>query len=143
MKGQFVSVAGDSMYPTLLPNDEVFITQKDRYIVGDILVYTYRSEQSLIHRLLRRVNNRYVCKGDNSFRIEDISYQDISGKVEFILRDNRIIVPADVSIEFLRHSLKIGLEFSSISYDRDKILNSPTYIKYKQLYLNGDADNEN
>lgn len=140
MKGQFVSVTGDSMHPTILPDDEVFITQKDRYNVGDILVYTYRSEQYLIHRLLRRVNNRYFCKGDNSFRIEDISYQDILGKVEFILRDNRIIVPADVSIEFLRHSLKVGLEFASVFYDRDVILNSPTYIKYRQIYLNRKTD---
>lgn len=140
MKGKFVSVTGNSMYPIILPNDKAFIIQKDKYNVGNILVYTYRSEQYLIHRLLRRVNNRYFCKGDNSFRIEDISYQEVLGKVEFILRNNHIIVPADVSIEFIRHSLKIGLEFSSISYDRDEILNSPTYIKYRQLYLKGDID---
>lgn len=128
------------MYPAILPNDKVFIAQKDNYNVGNILVYTYRSEQYLIHRLLRRVHNRYYCKGDNSFRIEDISYQEILGQVEFILRNNHIIVPEDVSLEFIKHSLKIGLEFSRIGYNRDKILNSTTYIKYKQLYLGDDIN---
>ncbi len=143
MKGQFVLVTGNSMYPTILPNDKVFITQKEKYNVGNILVYTYQSEQHLIHRLLIRVNDRYYCKGDNSFRIEDIDYQEISGKVEFIWRNNHIIIPDDVSHEFIKHSLKIGLEFSRLSYNRDKILNSPMYIKYKQLYLGGDSDGVN
>ncbi len=44
MKGHFVSVTGNSMYPAILPDDRVFIEQKDKYDVGDILVFNYQSE---------------------------------------------------------------------------------------------------
>lgn len=52
MKKQIVSVTGNSMSPSILQNDKVFISRKDDYDVGKILVYAYRSEQYLIHRLL-------------------------------------------------------------------------------------------
>lgn len=47
------------MYPAILQNDKVFISKKDDYDAGAILVYVYRSEQYLIHRLLRCINNPY------------------------------------------------------------------------------------
>lgn len=138
MKKQIVSVTGNSMYPAILQNDKVFISRKDDYAVGAILVYAYRSEQYLIHRLLRCINNRYYCKGDNSFRLEDVEKQDILGQVEFVLRNNQIIVPKKVSGEFIKQSLKIGIEFSRVGYSSDEIVNSDIYLKFKQLYLKGD-----
>ena len=140
MKKQIVSVTGNSMYPAILQNDKVFISRKDDYDVGTILVYAYRSEQYLIHRLLRCINNRYYCKGDNSFGLEDVEKRDILGQVVFILRNNHIIIPNDVTPEFIKHSFKIGLEFQSNGFNRDKILNSDIYIKYKQLYLGDDIN---
>ena len=140
MKKQIVSVTGNSMYPSILQNDKVFISRKDDYDVGTILVYAYRSEQYLIHRLLRCINNRYYCKGDNSFRLEDVGKQDILGQVEFILRNNHIIIPKYVTPEFIQHSFKIGLEFLSNGFNREKIQNSDIYIKYKYLYFGDDIN---
>ena len=123
------------MYPAILQNDKVFISKKDDYDAGAILVYVYRSEQYLIHRLLRCINNRYYCKGDNSFRLEKVEKQDVLGQVEFILRNNHIIIPKYVTPEFIQHSFKIGLEFLRDGFNRDNIQNSDIYIKYKYLYL--------
>lgn len=140
MKRQIVSVMGNSMYPAIWQDDKVFIYRKDDYDVGKILVYAYRSEQYLIHRLLRCINNRYYCKGDNSFRIEDVGKQDILGQVEFVLRNDHIIIPKDVTPEFIKSSLKIGLEFLNNGFNRDKTLNSDIFTKYKQLYLGDDIN---
>ncbi len=137
MKGHFVSVTGNSMYPAILPDDRVFIEQKDKYDVGDILVFNYQSEQCLIHRLLFCANNCYYCKGDNSFRIEGVTYQSILGKVKFILRRENIILPENMSSEFIRRSLKVGLNFYRAGNNRDEIINSTAYIEYKQHYNGG------
>ena len=79
-KGQAeISVIGESMNPTLLEGDLVTITRCETYEPGDILVYPYKNEGLLIHRLLKKTD-RYYCKGDNSFRLEDITYHQIIGK---------------------------------------------------------------
>lgn len=140
MNKQIITVMGNSMYPAVLQNDKVFISRKDDYDVGAILVYVYRSEQYLIHRLLRCMNNRYYCKGDNSFRLEEVEKQDILGQVEFILRNNHIIIPKYATPEFIRLSFKIGLEFLCNGFNRDNIQNSEIYIKYKHLYLGDDIN---
>lgn len=56
MNKQIITVSGNSMYPAILQNDKVFISRKDDYDAGAILVYVYRSEQYLIHRFLRCIN---------------------------------------------------------------------------------------
>ena len=140
MNKQIITVKGNSMYPAVLPNDKVFISRKNDYDAGAILVYVYRSEQYLIHRLLRCINNRYYCKGDNSFRLEEVEKQDILGQVEFILRNDHIIIPKYVTPEFIQHSFKILIEFLCNGFNRDNIQNSDIYIKYKHLYLGDDIN---
>lgn len=61
------------------------------YEIGSILVYLYKSEGILTHRLLQIENKRYYCKGDSSFRLEDIDYESILGKIVKVIRNNNII----------------------------------------------------
>lgn len=86
-----ITVTGVSMEPTLYEGDVVTLKHADFYEVGDILVYIYKHNELLIHRLLRIDNGRYYCKGDNSFRLEDLGYEQIAGKV--VLKNGEPLSP--------------------------------------------------
>lgn len=75
-----ITISGISMQPTLQEGDTVTIKAYATYEPSDILVYFYKNEGLLIHRLLKK-DTRYYCKGDNAFRLEDISLENIIGKV--------------------------------------------------------------
>jgi len=76
-----ITVTGVSMEPALRAGDIVTIRCGETYEVGDILVFLYKNNELLVHRLLRIKDQRYFCKGDNAFRLEDVSYEQIFGKV--------------------------------------------------------------
>lgn len=93
LKGQAeITVMGISMNPTLFEGDKVIIEKCDKYKIGDIIVFDYKNEGILIHRLLK-FDGRYFCKGDNAFRLEDIEYNQILGKA--VLVNNTSIQPWD------------------------------------------------
>jgi len=84
------------MTPTLTAGNLITISPYTIYVPGDILVYQYKNEGLLVHRLLltegaSNSSTLYHCKGDNAFRLETISYQDIIGKVTAV--DNFPISP--------------------------------------------------
>ena len=79
-KGQAeITVTGISMNPTLMEGDLITIQKCEEYQGGDILVFDYKDEGLLIHRLLKK-KNRYYCKGDNALRLEDVTPEHILGK---------------------------------------------------------------
>lgn len=130
-KGQAeISVTGTSMNPTLFEGDKVVIKKCDQYKIGDILVFYYKNEEILIHRLIK-INNRYFCKGDNSFRLEDIEYNQIIGKA--ISVNNTAIQPWDEWKIKLSYSL--NREFVRCRYDFKKVMQSSTYKLYTSLIL--------
>ena len=75
-----LTVTGVSMNPTMHEGDHVTVCRADSYAVGEVLVFLYKGEL-LIHRLIKIENNRYFCKGDNAFRLEDVTFGEIAGKV--------------------------------------------------------------
>lgn len=48
-----LSVDGISMLPILHPDDSIKVCAKDEYTVGDILVFFYKDDSLLVHRLLK------------------------------------------------------------------------------------------
>ncbi|MFR5073747.1 MAG: S24/S26 family peptidase, partial [Bianqueaceae bacterium] len=77
-----VSVSGSSMEPVLYEGEHVEVLPQVAYEVGDILVYYYKQEGLLVHRLLKIQDNRYFCKGDNALRLEDVEREAIVGAVQ-------------------------------------------------------------
>ena len=60
-KGQAeITVMGISMNPTLFEGDKVIIKKSNEYIIGDIIVFNYKNEGILIHRLLKYDGRYYV-----------------------------------------------------------------------------------
>lgn len=130
-----VSVSGTSMFPTLLPFDSVIIARSDSYKPGAILVFTYKSEGYIIHRLLGISNNQYFCKGDNSFRLEEVNKENVLGKVLFVKRGEQIFKPPEVDNEFIEMSMNIYKEFVRVGYNVGKTKESTLYVQYRKIYL--------
>lgn len=86
-----VNVYGNSMYPTLRNTDSVVVCKANEYVPDQIVVFIYKNEGYLIHRILCISKGRFFCKGDNSHRVEIIRKEHILGKVLFIKRGSQII----------------------------------------------------
>ena len=125
-----ITVTGNSMYPCLLEGDVVTIEQCEEYKTGDILVFDYKNEGLLIHRLLKHTN-RYFCKGDNSFRLEDIDYNQIIGKA--ISVNQQPILPWESwKIDL---SYAVNREFFKSHYNIQQTIKTKVYKLYSALVL--------
>lgn len=123
-----ITIAGTSMMPILQHGQEVMVSRQDNYLPGEILVYEYKNEGLLAHRLLKIENNRYFCKGDNSFRIEDITKEQILGKID--LEHDEHATDA-----FIEASNSIGKLFRKCGYSLEIIKAHPQYWEYTRTYL--------
>lgn len=121
-------VDGISMLPILHPGDSIKVCAKDEYTVGDILVFFYKDDSLLVHRLLKVENGRYFCKGDNAFRLEDIEKQNIVGAV---MLDH----DANNTPDFITASYSMSRIFRKMGYNSDKMKSSAEYAEYAQNYL--------
>ena len=126
-----LNVKGCSMYPIIKEDDEVVVKRYDFYEPGDILVFTYNTDELLIHRLLRKKEDLYLCKGDNAFRLEMFIKDRIIGKVVEI---NNGFVPF-VTQEQIDMSFDVNKEFTKNNYDVDKTVSSEIYKTYFNKYI--------
>ena len=126
-----ITVTGVSMEPTLYEGDVVTLKRADFYEVGDVLVFLYKHNELLIHRLLRIENGRYYCKGDNSFRLEDVEYEQIAGKV--VLKNGDPL--SFFSQNAITLSYLVNRVFRKNGYSIDETKKSGIFRFYKQ-YIN-------
>ena len=130
-KGQAeITVTGVSMNPTFYEGDEVIVKKCNGYKNGDILVFSYKNEGILIHRLLKQ-NDRYFCKGDNAFRLEDIEYEQIIGKAVAV-NQKPIPVWQDWKINL---SYLVNREFVKLHYNKEDTIKTNIYKLYSDLIL--------
>lgn len=86
---QVVKINGKSMFPTFYTGDKCFLKKKDKYYLGDILVFENYNHELVAHRLVYITKfNNYVCKGDNAYLIEKIDYENIIGYITDVERNN-------------------------------------------------------
>lgn len=125
-----VSVRGDSMYPILCNGDkiEVVLRTSEQYSVGDVIVFPYKNEGLIIHRILKIQEGRYFCKGDNSFRIEDILLDQAVGKA--VISDDWH--NSDI---FIERSWYIGKLYKKLGYQSNLIKDTFEYCEYARDYL--------
>lgn len=124
----FLKVSGMSMWPTIIDGDIIKIESCELYENGDILVFDYKNEGILVHRLLYIINDRFFCKGDNSFRIEDIERTKIIGKV-VLCNDTVLKGPLKYQVEL---SKKVNEIFCKYGYDANYTMNTPLFRFYMQ-----------
>lgn len=123
-----LTIEGTSMLPVLHPGNCISICAKEDYIVGDILVFFYKNDTLLVHRLLKIENGRYFCKGDNSFRLEDVEKNAILGAVIQISDENN--TPG-----FIAASYEINRVFRRCGYDVEKTKLTHKYATYSKNHL--------
>lgn len=129
------TVYGTSMSPVLNPGDTISIRKQEQYLIGDILVFYYKHDELLVHRLLQIRDNTYFCKGDNAFRLEDIKEEQVLGKVVMESSDENIIIYR-IKIHILCFlSLQINKAFVRSRYCIEKTKNNRIYKIFKNLYL--------
>lgn len=121
-----ICVTGTSMNPTLYENDVVSVMKSDTYEIGDILVFVYKNNELLVHRLLDIQKEKYFCKGDNSFRLEDIINDQIIGKIINI-------PPCPKRLVYL--SYLVNRTFVKCRYDIDKTKETSIYKLYRKIIL--------
>ena len=122
-----LTVTGVSMNPTMWEGDQVTVRHADSYSVGDVLVLLYKGEL-LIHRLLKIENDRYFCKGDNAFRLEDLPPESIGGKV--VSLNGQPLVPLPDTVTAL--SYLVNRTFRKCAYNIEKTKQSGIYRFYYQ-----------
>lgn len=136
-----LTVSGISMLPLIQPGDIVSIATSENYEAPDILLYPYKNEGLLLHRLLK-VNNRLFCKGDNAFRLEDICAEDVIGKVVELQRNGkRIHLPA-IDRQAIALSLQISEDFHKGRYDKNLAMQQKSYQLFAS-YLRNLSHEEN
>ena len=120
-----ISITGASMNPTLFEGDTITVKKATTYDVGDVLVFIYKDEL-LVHRLLKIQEGHFFCKGDNSFRLEDLPYEDVVGKV--ILRNGNELPPSPNWLVPL--SYQVNRCFRKCGYDTEKTKKCSIYRFY-------------
>lgn len=130
-KAMTVTVTGESMEPTMKNRDTVAVSHSPFYEIGDVLVFLYKGEL-LIHRLLKIENGRYFCKGDNSFRLEDVLIDDIAGKVTLL---NNAPLPNCCETTVMLSYL-VNRAFRKNGYNAEKTKQSGIFRFYHQTLWN-------
>ena len=123
-----ITITGGSMLPILQHGQDVTVLRQSDYKPGEILVYAYKEEGLLAHRLLKWENDRYFCKGDHSFRIKDITGEQILGKIDLAQDPHN-------TDAFIRASYSIGRLFRKCGYNPDITKAHPLYVEYAHTYL--------
>lgn len=129
-----LEVIGQSMFPVLQEKDLLFVAVEKQYQPGDILVYMYKNVLT-VHRILFVKNSVFYCKGDNSFRLEDVCSENVIGKVVYLKRNGRMIVPPKVEQSFLDDSFLISRIFRKKGYDITETKKTIEYQNYYNNYL--------
>jgi len=134
-----IHVQGDSMHPILYEHDKIGLVKSDIYCVGDVLVFQYAQHEFLVHRLLLMRDCKYYCKGDNSFRLEEVESANIFGKVVSICRNGVSAPLPDVCDVFINHSLQVNHEFQRYRNNYAKTTDTEIYKRYYKKYIAGNA----
>jgi hypothetical protein len=130
-----MKVEGDSMLPALKPGDLISVVHSDRISEGDILAFFYRHGEVLVHRCVKLTESKIYCKGDNAFRLEDITPDRIIGHVTAVVRDGGTLPVRGPDRTMAALSYKVGREFVRRKYDPNQTRESEIYKLYEQKYL--------
>ena len=123
-----ITVSGISMEPLFKADDVIRIEKAPNYSVGDVLVFTYKGEL-LVHRLIKIKGEIFFCKGDNSFRLEDLPKGSILGKVTLLNGD--VLPPVANWLPAL--SYLVNRIFIKTGYSKEKTVSTPIYKFYHYI----------
>lgn len=92
-----LQVTGASMVPTLWPGDLLTVRSccPDELAPDSIIVFR-QDQQLIVHRLIHRIGNQIVTRGDARRRPDKpVEPSQIVGRVEIVMRNGRPVDPRD------------------------------------------------
>lgn len=128
-----ITVTGVSMKPILFEGDVITVKPSEIYKVGDLIVYKYKDQFLLVHRILFIRDEKYYCKGDNSYRLEEVKNEQVIGKVEVLYRDNQKMEMPIFTDELIELSLKVNRIFCKFNFNIEETKKTISYMKYSRL----------
>ena len=85
-------ICGSSMVPTLRRGDRVTVIRRDKYRLGEIVLFS-RNRSFIIHRALGTLAGRIITKGDASHHLDPpVLPQDILGRAVIRERNGKVHV---------------------------------------------------
>jgi hypothetical protein len=102
------------MYPTIRSGDGLRVDKKynfNQLRVGDIIVFkNLEKDFNIVHRILRKVENGYITRGDNNTKYDPntITSELFIGRVYAFKRENKIIKVYGGFLGYFFHKLMIG-----------------------------------
>jgi len=126
-----ITLTGISMEPLLREGDRIRIV-KSEYKIGDILVFPYKNNTLLAHRLVGERAGRLLCKGDNAFRVEDIEPDAVLGKVTAVLLSEEWREIPSIPPEIIAMSLELGQRFRKNAYNAERTATESLYAEFRQ-----------
>jgi len=126
-----VTVTGRSMNPLLYDGDIITIQSQDNYNIGDVLVFNFQDKELLTHRLLLKENGVYFCKGDNVYRLEEVTVKQIIGKVIFI--NGKPLPPCPRKL--IEMSLAVSQQFQLLGRNVKLTKETEEYKLYQKMFL--------
>ena len=132
------TVSGTSMVPTVAHGDVVVIRAKENYSIGDILMFGYnQNTEILLHRLVKKEEDRLFCKGDNSYRLEEIRLDDVWGAATWkVCKSQRIPLICPEGLP--EASFAINRLLICLDYNMDLLKKSKQFQEYRRIYLDGE-----
>ena len=83
-----VTVNGISMQPTLMKGESIFCKKKEKYKVGDIILFRLPNDELMVHRIIKYNRKGILTKGDNCFAPDDyITENMILGEIRVQEKD--------------------------------------------------------
>lgn len=137
MKNGFIylKINGSSMNPIIMDNDIVFVIKCLNYEIGDILIFNYYNDDLLAHRLINKIHQSYICKGDNSYNVEIVTKDKIIGKVTKIKRKDLEYPVSKCSEKLILLSNEIYKLYFKLNYNIEKLQETDLFCLYKKIVL--------
>lgn len=104
--GQQVKIAlkGTSMLPTLCEEDNIVLEPLiGEPAIGDVLLFRVNGGH-IVHRFIRRENDRYILQGDNNYTTEEVGRDGLLARLVAVERPNGNVIET-TSPEWQRISL--------------------------------------
>lgn len=128
-------VRGSSMLPYIQQGEKAIISPDSSIEKGSVLFFNY-DNYVLLHRVVRVKKDKYICKGDNNFRLETVCLDDTIGVCTEVIDINGSVRQLKtVSSLFTWMSYRIGLICLKKKNSYNRVRKTFIFRVFKFLYF--------
>ena len=115
--GALIVVTG-SMEPTINIKEMIIIKEERDYAIGDIITYNDKNNNLVTHRIVSKIGEEFITRGDNNTVSDDpITLDKIEGRVCY-----HSIVLGEIFLYWIKPILVLLITVLSLSSIKNKFL---------------------